>query len=244
MHCVVPSNGFGQMDMPKLAIVAALEREVRPLIKSWQISEREYEGRRFRFFQEHEVVLVCAGIGPAAARRAAEALISLFQPHVIYSTGFAGGLDAGLQVGNIVRPSVVIDTSDGSRTALDGTQGVLVSFAEVATPAQKAKLRESYGAVAVDMEAAAVARAAESRGIKFSAIKAISDTTAFELPPMNRFVNPDGSFSEMRFAGYAALRPWIWPNVARLAASSRRASQRLCRELEKIVAENRKVETH
>jgi adenosylhomocysteine nucleosidase len=222
--------------MPKLAIVAALEREVRPLVRTWSLSEREHERRRYRFFQHGETVLVCGGIGAEAARRASEAAIAIFDPQSVCSAGFAGALDGKLQVGDILRPRSVIDSSDGSAVSLGEGEGVLVSFMEVASPAQKSKLRESYGAQAVDMEAAAVARAAESRHIPFTAIKAISDAADFDLPPMDRFVNPDGGFSEMRFARFVAIRPWLWPKVARLAANSRQASHALCRELEKEIA--------
>ncbi len=222
--------------MPKLAIVAALEREVRPLIRSWRVTEKEYEGRRFRFFENGEAVLVCGGIGPVAARRASEAIIATFDPQVVCSAGFAGALAASLKVGDVVRPQIVINAGDGSNVTLGEGEGVLISYIEIANPAQKAKLRESYGAQLVDMEAAAVARAAESREITFIAIKAISDVADFDLPPMDRFVKPDGSFSEMRFAWFAALRPWVWPQVLRLAANSRRASHALCKELEKVVA--------
>jgi len=221
--------------MSRVAIVAALEREVRPLVKGWRVIKKEHEGRRFRLFEKDEVVMVCGGIGSEAARRAAEAVISLYQPHTIYSVGFAGGLDAALKVGDIVRPARIVDASDGSRVAVDGGQGVLISFPAVASPEQKCKLRESYGAQAVDMEAAAVAHAAEARGIKFAAIKAISDQADFELQPTERFVNPDGSFAEARFALFAAVRPWLWPKVSRLARNSSRASRALCGALAAVI---------
>ena len=69
----------------KTAVVAALEREVRPLIKNWQATAREHDGRHFRFFEKDNFVLVCGGIGAMPARRAAEAVIALFNPEVIYS---------------------------------------------------------------------------------------------------------------------------------------------------------------
>ena len=222
--------------MHKLAIVAALEREVRPLVRNWRVSEKEYEGRRYRFFQDRDVVLVCGGIGAVAARRASEAAVAIFEPQSVCSAGFAGALDDKLQVGDILRPHTVINSGDGSAVTLGNGEGILISFMAVASPEQKSKLRESYGAQAVDMEAAAVARAAESRNIPFTAIKAISDAADFDLPPTDRFVNSDGSFSEMRFAWFAAIRPWLWPQVARLAANSRRASHALCRELEKEIS--------
>ena len=220
--------------MPRLAIVAALEREVRPLVKSWRVTDKEHDGRRFRFFENGEVVVVCGGIGAAASRRASEAVIAIFDPKIICSAGFAGALDPKLRVGDVVRPSSVINAGDGSRTVVEGGEGVLVSFASVASPVQKSKLRDSFGADVVDMEAAAVARSAEARHKQFTVVKAISDEMDFEFPAMDRFIDADGRFSQGRFAWYAGVRPWLWPRVLRLARNSKRASHALCAYLDTI----------
>ena len=222
--------------MPKLAIVAALEREVRPLVKTWCSSQREHDGRRFRFYENGEVVLVCGGIGAAPARRASEAVIALFNPQRICSAGFAGALDPKLEVGDLVRPATVINGADGSRTIVNGGAGVLVSFGSVADPEQKKKLRDSYDAEMVDMEAAAVARSAEARGKDFIAVKAVSDELDFEFPSMDRFVDSEGRFLEGRFAFYVAIRPWIWPRIMRLAQNSNRAAHALCMYLRTLSA--------
>lgn len=214
--------------MSKVAFVAALEREVRPLVKQWRAAEKKHDGRWFRFFLQEDSVLVCGGVGAEAARRAAEAVIVLFAPKVVYSVGFAGALESRFKVGDVVRAHRVVNATDGSSTRLDCGQGVLVSFSSVAGPAQKAKLRESFGAQAVDMEAASVARAAEARGVGFAVVKVISDEVGFSFPPMDRFVNADGRFSEMTFAMYVAVRPWRWLQVVRLARNSDRASRSLC----------------
>jgi nucleoside phosphorylase len=55
-----------------------------------------------------------AGIGSQAARRAAEAVIALYAPKVVYSAGFAGALDPGLKVGDILQPLRVVNAGDGS----------------------------------------------------------------------------------------------------------------------------------
>jgi len=214
--------------MPKIAIVAALEREVRPLIRNWRACEREYGGRRFRFFQQGDAVLVCGGIGAEPARRAAEAVTALFSPEIVYSVGFAGALVAELKVGAVLQPSEVVDARDASRVPAKGTDGILVTYPSLATPEHKAKLRESYAAQIVDMEAAAVARAAQVRGVEFSAVKVISDEFDFKFPLTDRFVDSAGNFLESQFAIHAALRPWIWPAVFRLAGNSSRASRALC----------------
>jgi adenosylhomocysteine nucleosidase len=222
------------MDMSRVAIVAALEREVHPLVKQWRVIEKEHGGRRFRIFEKDDVVLVCGGIGAEAARRAAEAVIGLYAPDVIYSAGFAGALDAKLKIADVMQPRRVVNTGDGSSVNLDHGEGVLVSFATVASPEQKAKLRESYGAHAVDMEAAAVARAAEARGVGFAVVKVISDEVDFTFPSLERFVDVEGRFSEARFAFFVALRPWLWRQVARLARDSNRASRALCDWLQNL----------
>lgn len=222
--------------MFRVAIVAALEREVRPLIREWNASEREYDNRSFRFFEKNDAVVVCGGIGAQAARRAAEAVIAIYAPRVIYSAGFAGALDPGLKVASVVQPRRVVNAGDGSSVNLDRGEGVLVSFGSVASPVQKAKLRESYGAQAVDMEAAAVARAAEARGAIFEVVKVISDEADFIFPSMERFVDSEGRFLERRFAVFFALRPWMWPKVIRLARNSSRASRALCEQLGKVSA--------
>lgn len=220
--------------MSRVAIVAALEREVRPLVRHWRRNERVHDGRHFRFFENNGVVLVCGGIGADAARRAAEAVIVLYRPSVVYSAGYAGALDPRLKVGEVIRPVRVVNAGDGSSVQIAGGDGVLVSYPAVATPQQKAKLRESYQAQAVDMEAAAVARAAEARGVSFSALKVISDEADFEFPPTDRFVDSEGRFRGMRFAWFAAMRPWLWLSVVRLARNSARASRVLCAEIRKL----------
>lgn len=215
----------------RTGIVAALEWEVRPLVKDWRLSLREYGGREFKFFQKEQMVVVCGGIGSEAARRAAEALISLYQPALIVSAGFAGALDPALAVGHTMTPRQVIDAGDGSRTDAGGTCGVLLTFDTVAEREQKAKLAKAYGAQAVDMEAAAVARAAEAHAVKFAACKVISDSTDSPLPPIVRFIAKDGRFHAVKFLSFVVPRPWLWGSVRRLARDSRIAARRLSEAL-------------
>jgi adenosylhomocysteine nucleosidase len=225
--------------LAKLAMVAALEREVGRLIKHWRRVEREHEGRQFKFFENEDAVLVCGGIGAEAARRATEAVIALYQPELVQSVGFAGGLDSALKVGEIFSPSRVIDAKDGSSVEasvpnMTGS-GTLVSAAETAGAEQKRKLAESYRAQAVDMEAAAVARGAQARTVRFMAVKAISDEYDFAMPPVDRFVDRDGRFQSGAFVLFALFRPWLWRRVIQLAANSAKASKTLCAELERYI---------
>ncbi len=215
----------------KVAIVAALEREIRPFVKDWQASHKDYDGRSFKFFEKDQMALVCGGMGAAAARRAAEAIINLYHPELVISAGFAGGLDPLLQAGDTLTPRHVIDARDGSRTDSGFGEGVLVSFETVADAEQKTKLARAFGAHAVDMEAAAVARSALAHGVEFLACKVISDPSHSQLPPLGRFIAEDGRFHALKFLAYVALRPWLWGGMQRLARDSAMAAGKLCQAL-------------
>ena len=210
--------------MVKVAIVAAIEREIQPLVKDWNIVHKEHDSCTYKFFERQNVVAVCGGIGSEAARRAAEAAINLYSPALLVSAGFAGGLDPSLEAGQMLTPRHVVDASDGSRTDSGAGEGVLISFESVADVEQKAKLANAYGAHAVDMEAAAVARSAEAHGIKFLACKVISDTHDSRLPPIMHFVK-NGQFNTSGFVAHVAIRPWLWPGVVKLARNSALASK-------------------
>jgi nucleoside phosphorylase len=211
----------------KIALVAALDREVTPLIKRWAHVSRSHDNRNYTFFEREGAVCICGGIGVQAARRAAEAVIALYNPAVIHSVGFAGGLNPTSRVGDILTPAIVLDARDNSRYQIPHGQDTLITFMEVASPSQKKKLAETYAAQAVDMEAAAVAAAAQLHNIPFAATKVISDGVDFEFPDISRFITAQGQFNSAGFALYAALRPWLWPGVAALAANSNKAATAL-----------------
>jgi len=212
----------------RIAIIAAMAREVAPLIRGWKVRTMEHSGRQYRLFENGEAALICGGIGAEAARRATEALIQEVKPVRVISVGFAGALDGLLQVGHVLEPRTVINAADGARTEVGSGEGILVSSATVARKEQKFRLGKAYSANAVDMEAAAVAQGAQARGVEFGALKAISDAADFSLPAMDRFVADDGSFHSVRFACHVALRPWLWGTTIALARNSCKASRALC----------------
>lgn len=231
----------------QIAIIAALERELRPLVRNWKRVEVQHEGSAFAFFESSYAVAVAGGIGPQAARRTAEAAFASYSPMVLISAGVAGALTPQLKAGEAIFPAVVIDAGDSSRheTAIKDSRiaesplakTILVSCPAIASAEQKQKLSKSYGAQAVDMEAASVARAAQVHGIAFLAIKCISDEMDFELPEMMRFVR-GGKFNTGSFVAYVALRPWLWVKVARLAQNTRLATENLCAWLRESVLTN------
>jgi adenosylhomocysteine nucleosidase len=231
------------MDMPRtsaarIAIIVAMEREVAPLIRHWNARTIEHGGHQYQLFENAEAALICGGIGAEAARRATEAIINLqaVKPTRVISAGFAGALDDSLKVGDVLEPRIVINAADGVRTEVTRGEGILVSYASVAGTEQKARLAKAYGAIAVDMEAAAVAQGAQAQGVEFGALKAVSDVAGFEMPDLDGFVSHDGSFRTARFAGHVALRPRLWGTAIALARNSSAASRALCAALESYLS--------
>jgi len=225
----------------KVAIVAAMEREVAPLIRGWKVREIEHDGRRYRLFESvgagiGDAVLICGGIGAEAARRAAEAVIHEIQPSRVLSVGYAGALDEILKVGEVFVPRLLVNAADGARTETGSSEGILVSYSAVANSDQKKRLAKAYQATAVDMEAAAVAQAAQAHGIEFGALKAISDAADFAMPAMERFVAGDGTFRAARFGLHVAMRPWLWGRTITLARNSAKASRALCAAIEEYLS--------
>ena len=217
----------------QLAIIAALEREIQPLVRNWQRTQFAHDGRNFTCYRHEDLLVMAGGIGCEAAKRAACAMVAQYQPRMLVSAGFAGALIRTLKVGNVIVPNVIIDSVSGAEYRCNLGEGVLgggilVSAGQVAGSASKPELVEKFHALAVDMEAAGVAEVAREEQIGFRCVKAISDESEFPMPPVNRFIDDHGTFETARFARWLALRPAIWPSAIALARNSNRAAQALC----------------
>ncbi|MEO6817954.1 MAG: phosphorylase [Edaphobacter sp.] len=211
------------------AIIAALPREVKALVRGWQ--EHRLPGKITAYTNDFAVV-VCAGMGAERATLAVQAALSLKPVTSLLSVGLAGACDPDLHVSDIVRAGVVIDARTGERFSNSLFNQTLITSSTVAGSKEKQRLYASYQASAVDMEAATVARLAEAHHLSFRAIKSISDEATFEMQELAQFATADGQFREAAFAAHSAFRPRLWPKLFALAGNSKRAVQALTTELE------------
>jgi adenosylhomocysteine nucleosidase len=231
--------------MSRTVIIAAMEREVKPLVQGWRRSSINDGARSFTAFEKDDRAVVISGIGCSNAEAAGQAAIAQYRPTQLVSAGLAGALIRSLKAGSVVTPNVVVDAVDGAeyRCTLESGGvvggGVLVSAALIAGAEDKQKLVERFHGLVVDMEAAGVARAAQEAGIGFRCVKAISDEADFVMPPLNRFVDAAGNFQSGRFAVWAAVRPWQWARVMKLGSNTNKAVKALCEWLEKNIPESR-----
>jgi adenosylhomocysteine nucleosidase len=141
--------------------------------------------------------LAISGIGYERAQSAARALVDAGVT-ALMTFGTAGGLDPALKAGCIVLPAELISPS-GTRfvtcrswreriaAAVSSSQAVtegnlLTSALALESVVAKAAAYRSSGAVAVDMESAAVAEVAAAARLPFIAVRVIVDTAADVLP--------------------------------------------------------------
>jgi len=174
-------------------------------------------------YSNGDTVVACAGMGAARATLAVEAAMAAMPVTVLISAGLAGACDPALRVGEIVRAGIVIDSRTGERFESPQFKQTLVTADAIASVREKSRLHASYGAAAVDMEAATVARLALAHGLGFRAIKAISDEAGFEMDSLSRFATADGQFREAAFVLHTALRPQLWGKAMTLARNSSKA---------------------
>lgn len=222
---------------PKVLVIAALEREVAPLVRGWRVLD-EGISAPYRSYATEGAVVVCAGIGPRPAGCAADSALSLYRPQIVVSAGLAGALTPDLKVGDPFIPHTVVNSATGTRIhTAQGSNGVLVSASGVAGPEAKRLLGRQFGALAVDMEGAAVAEVAEKHGIPFMAVKTISDAYDFPVPDMEPFVDPRGRFLTAKFMYHVARHPALWSTVRKLAVNTAEASRKLCLQLRNLIDE-------
>ena len=147
------------------------------------------------------------GPGPALAT---EALDRVTCPvDAVVSTGLCGGLAEQLAVGDIVVGTAVNGIPIDSPVVRGRyVAGPIASINHVAqTVAEKSALRAT-GAIAVEMEAAAVLQRARKWGVPFYCVRAVSDTSrdAFGLD-LNAARDKQGRFSAGRIIAQAVRRP-------------------------------------
>jgi adenosylhomocysteine nucleosidase len=225
--------------MTRVAIIAAMPGELKPLVRGWPHSRRG----SIRFWalrnEEEEWIAACAGAGRDAAMRAFAGIEDGGPIDLILSIGWAGALTSECAAGQAYNCAGVYDACTGERFNCDAGAGTewLVTSPRVADEAEKRRLASTYKAALVDMEAAGIARLATMRGLPFYCIKGVSDPLDAKLPDFNRFIDPNGQFRTPKFVLFALLRPWMWPSLIQMGENSRKASQSIAERLHELLDE-------
>jgi adenosylhomocysteine nucleosidase len=225
----------------RIGIIAAMPGELKPLVRGWA-KMPVARGSGIVMWQiergDDELVAVCAGMGAAAARRGFTAAEFAGSLDVALSVGWAGALSAGVTPGESYMVSQIVDALTGERFGTGSPNGLrLVTTAHVADEAEKHRLGESYQAGLVDMEAAAVARLAQMRGLPFHCVKSVSDGMEARLPNLNPFIDIDGKLRMTAFLAHVTVRPQYWGPLLQLGRNSAGGAVAMAAMIEKFLAE-------
>jgi adenosylhomocysteine nucleosidase len=217
-----------------VVVVAAEPREFAGLLRdspgvklNWQVDF----ARMSRGF-----LLLANGPGPALSAKAVREAARRTDIRALISTGFCGGLDPALGVGDIVIGNTVLDYPSGGRFeaavpsgGAAAKVGLILSMDRVAiTAGEKAALQRSTGACCIEMEAAAVARLAREFEVPFYCIRAISDPATCDLGlDFNAFRDGEGRFNRSRIALAAMQRPRYVRPLLNLDRNCRKAASKL-----------------
>ncbi len=196
-----------------------------------------------------EVVVVQGGVGPDAARMAAIALPT--DAALIGSIGVVGALVPELEPGDVVVPDTIVwaGERDAERYAVapdliasmlealrpalpraPRTGAMLSSPAVVAGVDAKRSAYDRHAAIAVEMEAAALAKHAARRGIPLFALRAVldpADLSLEQLPP-----NLETSWTAR---ARLATMPAVWPLLGALRRHAATAATSLTAALRVVL---------
>jgi len=182
----------------------------------------------------HELLLVANGAGLARAGAAVDSAVSVFQPDALASTGLCGAAAPEIQPAEIVVGTAVAwgDTlypAMGLECSRPHTAGLIRTLDHIAQTAAEKRSWQAGGAVALEMEAAAVAQRAQAFGLPFYCVKAASDVADETLTiNLNAALRPDGHFDTIKVLGSTLRHPLVRvPELLRLWRRSARAANYL-----------------
>ena len=216
---------LAQLTTGSIGIIAALPEEAAVLTR-----KKLQKGECCRLAENSHLAL--SGAGAANAAAAAESLIAQGATLLI-SWGCAAGLAADVNPGDLVLAASVLSATgeeylaDQSALAalraqlpagLTVNQGaILESRVIVALSRDKLNLQQQTGAVALDMESAAVFAAAAQANLPCIAVRAIADPLGLNLPSaVATALNADGQIVFSRLFTDLVQRPWQIPALIKL----------------------------
>jgi adenosylhomocysteine nucleosidase len=239
-------------------VLFALRREARPFLREFPAQQR-FGGApcwaRFCGPTWLTVLVAQTGVGRRHTDRALSWLLGrpqlgnvVYRPKLVLSAGFAGALQPGLLVGDLVLATEVVDETGQvwpctwPAGSLPGRwdpplrRGRLLTAAKViGAPAEKRTLGQKYEALAVDMESAAVAERCARAEVPFACVRAISDAADTALSPRLAALLTGGGVSPWRVVTGVLRSPGLTAELWRLAGHTRYAADQLGKALGELL---------
>jgi adenosylhomocysteine nucleosidase len=253
------------MEQQNIGLIAAMPEEIKPFLKligtydkssivGFSVYCFDIDGKSCR--------LIESGMGIRRAAKATEALISVTRLDHIISFGFGGAVQPGMVVGDLavagssrlyqVSPH---ETSEALMLAVPDTvqpglqaickklghsawQSDFITSEQILNKKQLAEALRQQDAInpVLDMETWAIARVTAREQIPLLALRAISDAADEELGfSINEFTDSGMNIRMYKILGTIARKPWIIPQLLRLAGNSRIAGRKLATVVKELL---------
>lgn len=191
---------------------------------------------------DRAIEVLHTGVGEKVCRRRLGKFLHDQEVACLISTGFAGALNDGLQIGDLLlaRNFSTVDLNE-TRALLSGLPthiaNLLTVPALIDSREERNKLAFTSGAVAVDMETEFIARACAPCGIPLLSLRVISDTPHNLFPaPMNVLFNIERQQTDMlKLATHLLTHPTHVPHLVQFARRIARVRRILASALVAIV---------
>lgn len=183
-----------------------------------------------------DVSILLTGIGRKNAETAVRGFLERNSPRLVLTCGFAGGLNPELKLGDVVFLTAC-PALDAALVRAGARPAAFFFASRIATTAaEKAALRRTTSADAVEMESEAIHALCRERGIPCATARAISDTASEDLPlDFNQLAKTDLSLDFRKLALAVAKSPGKIPALLRLRRNCRFAAARLTEVLRTVV---------
>ena len=196
-----------------IAITFALPNESSDL-------RRKIDNRRVTIFH--------TGVGRQRCEHVIGDFLNATRPRLLISSGFAGGVNESLNVGDVV---VAEDFSDAELASLVNARRVRLHTAAaiIDSVGDRNEIARKHGADAIDMETEVIAHACAARSIPMLSLRVISDTAREPFPaPMSILFDMTRQRPNYwRLLSYLFLHPARVRNLIRFSRQISRARNRL-----------------
>ena len=217
-----------------ICIIGAMECEVEKIKQKLENIKTAHNKKMIIYTGElsgHQVILTQSGVGKVNAAIGTQYIIDKYSPDYIINTGIAGGIAAGLKVGDLVIGEELVQ-HDFDVTAIGYARGYMctgvnpnkptvfysdkklikkyeeavkeaISLVKIHTGViasgdvfvsdnnRKKEIHNTFNAVAVEMEGAAIAQTASKNEIPFIIVRAISDLADDDAAKSHEFVETE-----------------------------------------------------
>lgn len=222
--------------------LGGLEKDIRDVRISRFASGKIIHGN----YQGEPIAWVISGIGKKNAQQAVKQISQDLQVSLLLALGFAGSLTPGLGIGDLVICRTI--RSEDPEKQIIQTDAWLVEIASLVgkqlpvrtwtldnltvdkllhLPDQKSRLYTRWKTGLVEMENYWFAEQADQHGLKFLAVRAISDTAQDVLPDLNGLLDSTGEIPVLRGMQHFVKNPREIRLLPALYRNSRLAQKNL-----------------